>query len=217
VAGGTEWVDRFVEDLAQVRSGSRFTNFYSSSERANEVRRHNLSLYLRHTCLRKPRVLLVGEAPGYRGTRVTGVPFVDARLLSNGVADLSMFGGDRGYLAPLEPDHPPSEQTSTIMWEVLSTHRFLPLLWAAFPFHPHGDSYDSNRAPTKAELHTGGEFLRRLIDECAVERTIAVGRVAEHTLAQLGIEAERVRHPARGGKPEFNLGIEKLVNELTFH
>jgi uracil-DNA glycosylase len=206
-----QWVESFVDDLAQVRSGSGFTNFYSKSERANAIRRHNLSLYLQHVRSRKPRVLLVGEAPGYRGTRITGVPFVDARLLSSGVSALSMLGYDRGYMSPTERDHPPFEQTSTIMWEVLSEYRFLPLLWAAFPFHPHGETPNSNRAPTEAELRTGRDFLQRLIDGCDIERTIAVGRVAERTLARLGIEAECIRHPARGGKPEFKLGIERLT------
>ncbi len=210
--GVDDWVGSFVEDLSAVPSGPRFTNFYSASDDLSGIRRHNLSRYLHQAHRHNPRVILVGEAPGYRGTRVTGVPFADVRALTNGVPTLSMLGLSRGYRVPPGQENPPFEQTSTIVWEALARHKFVPLLWAAFPFHPYAEDESSNRAPRSPELELGRDFLYRLIDGWRIDRVIAVGGVAERTLRKSGIDAERIRHPSRGGKREFNLGLERIVN-----
>lgn len=210
-----QWIERFVEDLAAVPSGNSFTNFYSTRDDANAVRRHNLARYLRDVLRHDPRVLLVGEAPGYRGTKVTGVPFADVPTLTAGVPGLEMLGCSRGYQPPLESDYPPYEQTSSVMWEVLHRQRFVPLLWAAFPFHPHGASPSSNRPPTSCELDLGGRFLLRLLEDCSIDSVVAVGRVAERKLSKLGIPTQHVRHPARGGKRDFEQGIDLIVRKTS--
>jgi len=213
------WIESFMDELAAVPSGVGFTNFYSSEEAANELRRHNLSLYLREMGQRKPTVLLVGEAPGHRGTRVTGVPFADRRLLIEGVPSLSMFGRLGGYRLPhggsLQPIY---EQTSTVVWQSFARHQFVPLLWAAFPFHPYSDRGEgSNRAPRQTELELGQRFLQSLLDAWPVEQVLAVGRVAEKTLRSLGFNCAYIRHPARGGQREFDRGIAKLANDNSVH
>ncbi|HEY1156415.1 MAG TPA: hypothetical protein VGE95_09030, partial [Arthrobacter sp.] len=64
----------FVERLAAVDLGPDCTNFFSHAVPENRLRRHNLELYLQEMLDRRPSVLLVGEAPGFRGMRITGVP-----------------------------------------------------------------------------------------------------------------------------------------------
>jgi uracil-DNA glycosylase len=207
----SRWINDFVDELAAVPSGPNFSNFYSHSAAPNAVRRHNLALYLRDLHERSPRVLMVGECPGYRGTKVTGVPFADVPVIVDGVQSLEMFGIQNGYRSPLEKHHPPKEQTSTTMWQVLGRYRFVPLLWASFPFHPYGDSSCTNRTPTKCELLLGKEFLVKLLRDWSIETVIAVGRVAERTLGTLEVSCRHIRHPARGGKREFESGVARLV------
>ena len=65
----------FVDRLAAARIGGTFNQYADS-----ELRRERLAHYLRER--RRARVLLVGEAPGYRGARVSGIPFTSERQLS---------------------------------------------------------------------------------------------------------------------------------------
>lgn len=208
-------IGAFVEQLAAVPSTASATNFYAANSRGGEVRRHNLATYLVEMANRCPRALLVGEAPGYRGTRVTGVPFASERVLLEGIPPLAFLGVNRGYRAPPAGRTWTSEQTSTIVWQVLSQYRFLPLLWATFPFHPHapGDR-NSNRKPTALELAQGRPFLESLLDTWKINRVVAVGNVAERSLRSLGVtEVQRIRHPARGGKQQFAEGIARLAKD----
>lgn len=214
----SRWIASFVDELASIPSASGFTNFYSSAEEENAVRRHNLTLYLRDVSERSPRVLMVGECPGYRGTKVTGVPFADALIVLNGIHELDMFGTERGYRPPLEEAYPPKEQTSTVMWQALAHFGFVPLLWASFPFHPHGDGLDTNRTPTGEELLLGREFLLKLLNDWPIEQVVAVGRVAERTLGTLQVSCVHVRHPARGGRRAFEAGLGALIADgLSSH
>jgi uracil-DNA glycosylase len=205
------WIASFVDELAAIPSSAGFANFYSPATAENAVRRHNLALYLRDVSERSPRVLLVGECPGYRGTKVTGVPFADVPVILNGVRGLGMFGASSGYRPPLEKDYPPKEQTSTVMWRILAHHRFIPLLWAAFPFHAYGDGPDTNRTPSKSELVMGKEFLLKILSDWPIDRVVAVGRVAERTLGTLGVQCTHIRHPARGGQRDFEAGVAGLL------
>lgn len=207
----SRWITSFVDELASVPPAPSFTNFYSHAREENSIRRHNLTLYLREVGERSPRVLMVGECPGYRGTKVTGVPFADAPTVLNGIRELDMFGTERGYQPPMEESYPPKEQTSTVMWQVLANFGFVPLLWASFPFHPHEGDLDTNRTPTSEELLVGRSFLLKLLKDWPIEKVIAVGRVAERTLGTLQVSCAHVRHPARGGRRDFEAGLGALT------
>jgi Arc/MetJ-type ribon-helix-helix transcriptional regulator len=67
-----------VAALAQARIGSTF-NQYAEGPRAPLLRRR-LCAYLEARA--GARILLVGEAPGYRGARVSGIPFTSERQLT---------------------------------------------------------------------------------------------------------------------------------------
>ena len=71
----------FVERLAAARIGATF-NFYREGEGA-PVRRERLARYLEERA--EAAWILVGEAAGYRGARVSGIPFTSERQLTGGV------------------------------------------------------------------------------------------------------------------------------------
>jgi uracil-DNA glycosylase len=164
----------FVEELAAAEIGATF-NFYRDGPRAALLRRR-LAAYLD---AREPAaLLLVGEAPGYRGTRVSGVPFTSERQLTGAG---------------------PAEATATIVHSVLAELGLEgeTLCWNAVPTHPGTET--SNRRPTRAEVEAGIRFLRGLAEG---RRVLAIGRIAA---AATG--APYVRHPSHGGAGEFRAGL----------
>ena len=67
-----------VDELASARIGNTF-NQYAAGPRA-PLLRARLAAYL--SARSDARILLVGEAPGYRGARVSGLPFTSERQLT---------------------------------------------------------------------------------------------------------------------------------------
>ena len=124
-----------------------------------------------------------GEAPGYRGARISGLPFTSERQLT----------GDG-----------PAEATATIVQRSLAELGLVDevLLWNIVPTHP--GTARSNRAPTRREVWSGRAFAERL---AAGRRVIAVGRIAAAVL-----EAAYVRHPSHGGAVEFSRGLAMLAS-----
>ena len=160
-----------VDRLAAARIGTTFNQYTGS-----QVRRERLEEYL--GARRGARLLLVGEAAGYRGARVSGIPFTSERQLTG---------------------TGPAEATATIVHGVLTELGIAEdvLLWNVVPTHPGTAS--SNRRPTRSEIDGGVPFLREL---ARGRRTIAVGRVAH---AALG--GRYVRHPSHGGARAFRAGV----------
>jgi uracil-DNA glycosylase len=168
----------FVDELAAADIGGTF-NFYREGHRSNLLRAR-LAAYL--AARADAPVLLVGEAPGYRGARVSGIPFTSERQLSG---------------------TGPAEATATI---VRTTLRELELeeavlCWNVVPTHPGTAS--SNRPPTRAEVEAGRRFLDRLAHG---RRVVAVGRVAECVTG-----APYVRHPSHGGATAFRENLRQCV------
>lgn len=140
------------------------------------MRRERLRAYLESR--REAPLLLVGEAAGYRGARVSGIPFTSERQLSGAG---------------------PAEASATIVHRVLAELGLEEsvLLWNVVPTHPGTES--SNRPPRREEIAAGIPFARAL---ARGRRVVAVGRVAEAVL-----DAPYVRHPSHGGAAEFRAGL----------
>ena len=212
---GDRDIDRLIRDLSQARLSADARNEYAPGDANNAIRRANLRLYLRVMAGREPRTLLVMEAPGYRGCRLTGVPVTSRKVLLEGVPALRMFGAQAGYRDVDDSgfERVYGEQSATIVWSTLAQLNALPLIWNTYPFHPHqAGRPDSNRKPRKAETELGAEFLLRLLALWRFRQVIAVGNVAFQTLGDLGITCRKVRHPAHGGKNDFVAGLSSLLS-----
>lgn len=161
--------------LAAARIGATYNQYADS-----ELRRTRLRDYL-ETHAEAPFVL-VGEAAGYRGARVSGIPFTSERQLTGAG---------------------PTEAAATIVHRVLAALAIEQdvLLWNVVPTHPGTDT--SNRRPTRREIDAARPFLDEIVRG---RRPIAVGRIAAAAL-----DAPFVRHPAHGGAVAFADGLERML------
>ncbi|GAA1792976.1 uracil-DNA glycosylase [Pseudarthrobacter sulfonivorans] len=211
-------ISAFVERLSAVPSGPVLNNFFDHTDQANAHRRRNLETYLQEMLDRSPQVLLLGEAPGFRGMRITGVPFTNRTMFEGPANSFGLFGPGKGYVLPAEAAGVAAEPTATVMWEVLAELEFLPLLWSACPWHTHVPRQPlSNRTPTAAEAGLGTPFWRLLVELFPIESVVAVGNVAHLSLARSGLDAPKVRHPAHGGRSGFKRGLEELLSAGMKH
>jgi uracil-DNA glycosylase len=210
----TASVHDFVERLAAVETGAAANNFFNHSVPANELRRRNLEIYLQEMLDRRPGVLLVGEAPGFRGMRITGVPFTNRTIFEGPANSFGLFGPGKGYVLPPEAAGVAAEPTATVMWQVLEEVGLLPLLWSAFPWHPHQPGKPlSNRTPRPSETKLGTPFWQDLAELFGISSIVAVGNVAQHSLQRSGLAAPKIRHPAHGGRSGFKQGLERLLSD----
>ena len=164
----------FVRELADARIGTTFNQY-----EASRLLRERLRSYLRRR--KHARYLLVGEAAGYRGARVSGLPFTSERQVSGSG---------------------PAEASATIVQRVLVELAIAEnvLLWNVVPTHPHRPGEpNSNRRPTSSEARDAMRFLHQLAEG---RQTIAVGRLAHAALGD-----PYVRHPSHGGSAAFRSGL----------
>lgn len=208
-------IDALIRKLSAAQLADDAFNPYAPGDANNAIRQSNLRLYLREMAARRPRTLLVMEAPGYRGCRLTGIPVTSRKVLLEGVPALYIFGRDAGYrnVDDVGFERYYGEQSATIVWNALSDFGALPFIWNAFPFHPHqAGKGDSNRKPRIAELILGTKFLGQMLAIWEFEQVIAVGNVAYETLQVLRPDCAKVRHPAHGGKNDFVDGLSALLS-----
>jgi uracil-DNA glycosylase len=167
-------VSAFVNDLASARIGATHNQYADSA-----VRRRRLVEYL--VSRRGARLLLVGEAAGYRGARVSGLAFTSERQLTGSG---------------------PSEISATIVQRTLEELGIADdvLLWNLVPTHPHDHGRpESNRRPTRGEIRDARRFVDALAGSGPRNRVLlAVGRLAQRELG-----APYVRHPSHGGAAAF--------------
>ena len=126
-----------IDRLVAARIG-RTTNFYRDGAGA-ALRRDRLAAYLEQRA--GAPILLVGEAPGYRGARISGLPFTSERQLTGSG---------------------PAEATATIVQRVLAELGATEsvLLWNIVPTHPGTET--TNRAPSREEITAGSAFAFEL-------------------------------------------------------
>jgi uracil-DNA glycosylase len=159
--------------LARARIGETYNQYGGSPHLCERLRSYLDSR-------REAEVVLVGEAAGYRGARVSGIPFTSERQLTGSG---------------------PGEATATIVHRVLAQIGVENevLLWNVVPTHPGSET--SNRRPTRDEVEAASPFLHELTRG---RLSIAVGRLAAEVL-----EAPYVRHPSHGGATAFEEGLRR--------
>lgn len=205
-------LDTLITTLANAPTTDDAYNEYAPEHPNNAIRRANLKLYLQIMAERMPAKMMVMEAPGYRGCRLTGVPVTSRKILLEGVPELDMFGVEKGFQDTDEAGFEKvyGEQSATIVWGTLADLGKLPFIWNTFPFHPHKAGKPlTNRKPRKPETQFGAEILARVMDLFAFEQVIAIGNVAYDTLTGIGVDCTKVRHPAQGGKNDFVDGMKR--------
>lgn len=201
----------WLNQLAAMPSTPIAENLYAD-DKYGKVRLANLKEYFGRMAHLSPKMILIGEAPGYQGTRRTGVPFASEHIITGGMPEVDFFKGSGFASAYSERLY--KEPTSTIMWRTISRYSDLPLLWAVYPLHPHqpGD-FQSNRTPTRAEVAGVKDHLVRLLEIIGIETVLALGNTAKATLDDLGIPSQKLRHPARGGGPTFARQLDEITQK----
>lgn len=203
--------DPFISSLARFEGHEDLSNpwSYDRSSNPNRIRRANLRHYFSSLDQIGTDVMFVGEALGHRGGRLSGVPFTSLSHLLEG--DHDILGTSAGYRDPGDGGSIRREASATMVWEAIDRLPRPPVLWNAFPFHPHRPGEPrSNRPPRSAELELGAGYLERLAGIFRIERFVAVGRTAARTLDRLGIVHRYVRHPSLGGKQQFRNGLTEI-------
>src|SRR5690554_4541261 len=117
-------------------------------------------------------VLLVGEALGSKGGRLTGIPFSCGDVFTRFNHPLLVELKPKLILSTQE-----SENTATMVWEYLTEKQQTPLFWNAFPFHPYQYRRPkTNRAPTNKEVEQGSRYLKQLADIFQPPLIAGIGR-----------------------------------------
>jgi uracil-DNA glycosylase len=163
----------FVNRLAAAEIGETFNQYAAAPHLRQRLRE-----YLAERS--DAPVVIVGEAAGYRGARVSGIPFTSERQLTG---------------------TGPAEASAAIVHRVLARLGIEEdvLLWNVVPTHPGTET--SNRAPTRREVEAAAPFLEEVLQGRVA---IAVGR-----LASAATGAGYVRHPSHGGAAEFERGLQR--------
>ncbi len=193
----------FVERLSEIdcipNSTAPFENPYK-----REACKYNLEQYLLFLSGVHPKFMLVGEAPGYRGCQLTGIPFTDEIQLLNSSNNFALGDWAR---------HPDTgnqkENSATVIWEGLREKRLIPIMWNAFPFHPYNEGkVKSNRTPNAAEIKWGKDIIKEICELFDIKVMYAVGKKAQ---GQLGLSNDfGIRHPSYGGKEKCLEGLSGI-------
>lgn len=225
-------INRFTGVLRRSPSGAVFNPWWQvDSENdigrsAPVIRRRHLAAYLCER-LGNAKLVVIGEALGYRGGHFSGIPMTSERILLGkkqdvGIEPQHVFSSIKARRTSKREQCPDgfSEPTATIVWSSLLELGVKPeefVLWNAFPWH----SFDprrgllSNRMPTKLEQSAGLPVLGAFLDLFPCRAIIALGNVAASQLEQLHIGYRPLRHPASGGAKLFRQGVAKLKKHLV--
>ncbi|HET9367774.1 MAG TPA: uracil-DNA glycosylase [Candidatus Udaeobacter sp.] len=224
-------INDFLRLLKQSPPGAVFNPWWQVDKQndidcnAPAIRRKHLRAYLQRR-LGRVKLVVIGEALGYRGGHFTGIPMTSERILlgkkeTAGIKPEHVFSSFKARRTSKSEQCPDgfSEPTATIVWSSLLRLGLKPeefVLWNAFPWH----SFDprrgllSNRMPNKSERSAGLSVLKTFLDLFPCEKIIALGNVAASQLKELNVESHRVRHPASGGARLFRKGIGMVVKEV---
>jgi len=207
-------IDQFISRLSERRNSSTVFNPYRNPSLCE-----NLKIYLLYIVNqgryevkglnKKPVKMLIGEAPGYKGARLTGIPFSSGALIRQKEHRIFQIIDRKIILEQVI-----SENSASLVWAALNDSEIYPLFWNAFPFHPFPKgSKNKNRAPIKKEVQEGASYLKELIEIFCPTTMAGVGRKGVAALENIFPDEEVVyiRHPSYGGKKDFEAGMKKLL------
>jgi uracil-DNA glycosylase len=226
-----ESIERFIGLLKESPSGAVFNPWWQIDNEndvdrnAPATRRRHLRAYLRHR-LGGAKLVVIGEALGYRGGHFSGIPMTSERILlgkkkDSGIEPEHAFSSVKPRRTSKRRKCPDgfSEPTATIVWGTLLRLGLKPeqfVLWNAFPWH----SFDrhrgmlSNRMPNNCERAAGLTVLKAFLELFPCDHIVALGKIAATQLEKLNVNAPCVRHPASGGAKLFRQQITYIVTRL---
>ncbi len=201
-------LNKFYTLLAKRPSSPTVFNPWSQTKKLDY-----LKSYIKQIVPHEDIFFCVGEAPGYKGCAITGLPFTSTHQIIH--SPHSIFSNLKNKM---KKEQLCKENTAKIFWDNIPIEGPFPLIWNAFPFHPHnkGD-LSSNRKPNQKECNEGIVYLQMLVNHFHIQRVYAIGRVAEELLLKHyskddKVEVIYIRHPSHGGKQKFVEGIQKVFN-----
>ena len=204
--------ESFVDRLAAVCLPDAFNPYRDAcpvhdSTDSPRIRRDNLAAYLTAQLRLRPPSLWVGEAGGYRGLRRTGLPLISEDWM-NAASDRLGVQFRKATVTPLV-----RELSAGAVWREIEKLDHVPLIWAAAPQHVHRPGSPlSNRNPSIREVRLFYPFLTELLSTFEPKIVVAIGRVAQRALSELGVPHTYVRHPSMGGIPQFREGIRQVYD-----
>lgn len=207
-------IKHFIDELSKEESTPILTNVYSPEMPQSEICRKNLYNYLQRIICNNSKVMLIGEAPGYHGCRLSGIAFTCEENFTENIIP-GIMGKNMGYKI-FSKDKPEKEFSASTVWPKLkdwyNIHSSVPLLWNICPFHPHKErNIMSNRTPKKKEIERGVNYFLELLDIFDIQHIGCIGKKSFNTIKSMGLNTshEYIRHPSCGGKKEF----EKMIGE----
>lgn len=170
------------------------------------IRRSNLLFVLEAAIENSVDSIWVARDLGYRGGRRTGLALTDEAHLEHHARLLGTPPLSKSTIGPSV-----AERTATVIWQMLVAIQQPVFLWNVFPLHPHeaGDP-QSNRCHTRRERQACQHIMVGLINLLQPRSVLAIGRDAQLALQDLGIAAEKVRHPSYGGQTDFIEGVSQF-------
>jgi uracil-DNA glycosylase len=207
-----EWLEAEIFNLPAETAGARpcFNPYRGIDPTVDQpgadcIRRDNLWRYL-ESFTAWPEIFVIGEAPGWRGCRFSGIPFTSEAQ----IVERWPVCGLQSSLAK----QPYREAAATIFWRVMRDYHPYFLAWNSLPLHPHQPGQPlSNRSPSQSEIRQAETGLAKLIELLHPRRVIAVGKSAVLAMHHLEVAALAVRHPGHGGSKSFEAGMRDILGE----
>ena len=114
---------QFIAKLKKQKNTTTISNPYRDAALADNLLSY-LELMLKTD---GKRILLIGEAPGYKGCKITGIPFTSGKVFENVKHPVLSTLRKNLHLSKIE-----SENNATIVWNYLATKTCTPLFWNSF-------------------------------------------------------------------------------------
>lgn len=219
-------IAEFVNRLSENTQFKNATNQYSAQCEEHEICTSNLAHYLEIMLAMKPKIILIGIAPGRDGCRLTGIPFTAEKNILEVYKNGLFFGvQENGFHVRKDQKKPQSEKASTNVWALLRNYEMLPLMWNVFPYHPHkpslsrqGQIIKSNRTILDPkELEFGKQRLEELLRIFEPMQVVAAGETSKKALENMKIdsikEVLQVSYPSNWKQTDFQTEFEKIYNE----
>jgi hypothetical protein len=210
-------ITEIIKSIAAIKSTDDLFNHYSEAHPGEDgpdaprLKRENLALYLSAFEGRDIPYLLVGESPSRFGARWSGVPYTHQSKLGDMAKLLGIEDAFHRPVAKQPPSGPSG--TSELVWRVLNTPP--PLLWNIVMQHQfkykNGELRNRNSILAR-DRDSNREAFSILVRTFQPKLIIFMGTKAWEAGEKMGFRGKCVRHPARGGGPQFLQQMTEVVN-----